>query len=300
MIPEFPTLDKITLNQRDEIVTRTKTYPPYSDYDFTTLWSWDVEEKRKISSLNDNLVIEFTDYITGEGFYSFFGNNRINETVKTLFEFAHSQGMTNDLRFIPELVLGKVNIQSEEFALIEDFDNHDYIYSIDKLVDLQGSEYGQARNLLSRFMKRNGDINVRQLNLSNPQESNLILEVNKKWQNNKGIYIQAEEKALKRLITNSKDFNLEAFGIFVKEEIVGYAISEVLYEDYAIAHFAQADTNYAGIYAFLMKQIAESLQKKGSKLLNYEQDLGLPRLRQGKMSYRPVSFLKKFSIVKVE
>lgn len=300
MIPEFPNFGQIGIEHRNEVVGTTKKYPPYSDYDFTTLWAWNVENKRRIAKLNGNLVVQFTDYLTGEAFFSFFGSMELRKTIKTLFEFAHSEAVTTDLRFVPDLVLQSPEINDDGFAVVEDPDNHDYIYSIDKLVSFEGHEYGQARNLLSRFLKRNGSINVKQLDLSQNKDANLILEVNKKWQGNKGVYLQTEEKALKRLIDNAKDFKLETIGIFIEAEIVAYAISELLYSSYAISHFAQANTEYAGVYAFLMRQIAIDLQSKGCKQLNYEQDLGLPNLRQGKMSYRPVSFLKKLSIVEVD
>lgn len=296
MIKEFPIFSKITLRLEDEIRKITRRYLPYSDYDFTTLWCWDIQEKRKVAILNNNLIIAFTDYISGDQFYSFFGENKLDKTITTLFNYTRSKNIETGLRFIPEGCIKNLK-KNEKIVIVEDPNNHDYIYSIDKLIKYEGSEYAQARNLISRFTRKNDHIVVKKLDLANEVSRSLILKVNKDWQDNKGGYIKAEEKALHRLLKHAHHFNFDTIGVFVDKKIVAYAISEVLYNSYAISHFAQANTKYAGIYSFLMREIARSLQIKGCKMLNYEQDLGLPRLRQGKMSYRPVSFLKKFSIV---
>ncbi|MEJ0042787.1 MAG: hypothetical protein WDM81_11525 [Rhizomicrobium sp.] len=54
----------------------TRRFPPYSDFNFLNLYSWDAGERVRLSSLNGNLVIRFADYLTDEPFYMFLGPHR--------------------------------------------------------------------------------------------------------------------------------------------------------------------------------------------------------------------------------
>lgn len=73
MIPEFPQFKVLELSDKGDIEVFTKKFPPYSDFNFVSMWSWDIKGDMRISQLNDNLVVRFTDYLTGNPFFSFFG-----------------------------------------------------------------------------------------------------------------------------------------------------------------------------------------------------------------------------------
>ena len=81
MIPEFPEFKKLELSDKEDVEAFTKKFPPYSDFNFVSMWSWDIKGEMRLSILNGNLVVRFTDYITGDPFYSFLGNNKTNETA---------------------------------------------------------------------------------------------------------------------------------------------------------------------------------------------------------------------------
>lgn len=75
MIPEFPKFKHIELIDKEEIEQITHKYPPYSDFNFVSMWSWDIKGEIRISKLNNNLVVRFTDYLSGNPFFSFLGDN---------------------------------------------------------------------------------------------------------------------------------------------------------------------------------------------------------------------------------
>jgi hypothetical protein len=297
MIPRFPEFKSLEVSDGSDIQEFTKRFPAYSDFDFVTLWSWDVDENRGVSELNGNLIVRFSDYLTGEIFYSFVGMNKMEDTIKTLFDFATMNKQSTDLRFIPQEMMPMNYLFNDIANALEDPDNHDYIYSIDRLMQYEGSEYAQARNLLSRFTRRNGSISVVDLDLTQETNRNLILGVTEDWQQNKGKFITREEMALQRLLENAYHFELLSFAVYVEGKMVAFAINQTLHGGYAISHFVQANVQYAGLYSFVMQTIAKKVSQRGSKFLNYEQDLGLPGLRQAKKSYSPDHFLKKYAIV---
>jgi hypothetical protein len=64
MIPQFPKFKKIDLADLKEIEQFTKQFSPYSDYNFISLWAWNINDAVCISKLNGNLVVRFINYLT--------------------------------------------------------------------------------------------------------------------------------------------------------------------------------------------------------------------------------------------
>jgi hypothetical protein len=88
MIPQFPEFKKLELSDREEIEALTQRYPLYSDFEFTSLYAWDTKEKIQISYLHQNIAIQFTDYTSGDFFYTFIGNHEVNDTAQKLLELS--------------------------------------------------------------------------------------------------------------------------------------------------------------------------------------------------------------------
>jgi hypothetical protein len=59
-------------------------------------------------------------------------------------------------------------------------------------------------------------------------------------------------------------------------------------------HFEKALEEYKGVYQYINQRFALSLPED-LVYINREQDLGDPGLRQAKMTYRPCSFVKKYT-----
>lgn len=97
MILKFLEFKKLELLDKKEVEKITSKFPPYSDFNFVSMWSWDVKEELRISKLNNNLVVRFADYFVGNPFFYFLGSmyGMDNESVqpKTIQFGEH---MTND------------------------------------------------------------------------------------------------------------------------------------------------------------------------------------------------------------
>ena len=83
-LANFPNFKLLELTDCEAVLSITSKLPPYSDFNFVSIWSWNLYDKIMISQLNGNLVVKFTDYITGESFYSFIGNTEVEKTTKEL------------------------------------------------------------------------------------------------------------------------------------------------------------------------------------------------------------------------
>src|SRR5688572_28215219 len=117
MIPEFPHFKKLELKDKEDVEKFTSKFSPYSDFNFVSMWSWDIRGKMGLSMLYGNLVVRFTDYLTGEPFYSFLGNHKANETAAELMNLSQKEGLPLKLQLIPEESVQKIN--QEKFYIIE-------------------------------------------------------------------------------------------------------------------------------------------------------------------------------------
>jgi len=299
MIPEFPKFKKIELSDREEVEKFTRQFPPYSDFNFTSMWCWDVHGLISIAQLRNNLIVQLGDYLTGEKIFSLIGNNAIDAAAATLLEYCRGGGITPILRLVPEIIAEKLN--PAFFTIKEDRDHFDYLYEIKKMTSYQGPVLKSRRNDCVRFAKEHGDVEIKIMNLHEKSVQEKIIRLTKKWETGKidrshEAKIENELKAITRMLAAVQKLNLVTLGIFTKDTLIGFCVTELLPSGFALSHFAKADTNYKGIYAYLMQHEAKVLASLDKKFLNYEQDLGISWLRHSKLSYAPVNFLKKYTV----
>lgn len=299
--PIFPKFKTLEISDKESIETHTKNYPPYSDFDFSSLWAYNTSDLTELTWLNQNLVIKHADYISGQPMLSFIGNNKPEETVLTLMNFLREKSLPEELSVIPEdsikSLLGQSNLN---FIITEDLDQNDYIIPL--------KESSEALNINPHKLKA-----LEKFRLSYPSHNLIAIDLqdqkiqaeifylfdywaSKRKRSNEDSYI--ERNALKRMFEISQLINISAFGLFINNKIIGYIIDEYLQSPYVIGHFIKADTEYPGVYEFLNQETARVHYAKGYKYINIEQDLGIEGLRISKMQRSPSFFLKKYKISK--
>ncbi len=129
-IPLFPDLRKLEVTDKNLIENFTNRYLPYSDYNFASLWCYNVNDDIEISQLHGNLVVKFSDYLTQQPFFSFMGDNNCLETTDILLAYAKSRNLPTELKLIPEEIVKKNPEFFSNFTVVEDKDNYDYVYSV--------------------------------------------------------------------------------------------------------------------------------------------------------------------------
>lgn len=300
MIPSFPIFRKLKLEDKGLIDQFTKDFPPYSDFNFSSLYCWSIKDNTLISILNNNLVVQLNDYITDEEFFTFLGTNRVLETANILLDESVNKHTPPSLKLIPEVNLKSQFDITNKLLVVEDRDNFDYIYSIDDLVELKGNGLSVKRNFINRF-ERLYNFTHRLLNLDDLSIGEEITDLFEVWRNNghKNIDgIKNELEAIRKAVYDAKFLNLVSVGLFIDGKLVAFSVNDILLGGNAINLFEKADTNFEGVFPTLRYITATHLHKMGCQFLNHEQDLGIPGLRKSKMSYHPVYFLKKYQICK--
>lgn len=299
MIKNFPEFGQLELTDKEEVLKLTKDFTKYSDFSFSNMWAWDIAlTKRGFSKLNGNLIIRMFNYKNNKLFFSICGSHKQNETVATLLEFAQKEDISSPLKLIPEEFAKKITIP--HVTVEEDRDNFDYIYLTDELKSFEGGKFKQKRNEVNVLLEKYPDIKVRALDIQNPTTRKEINGLFHQWAKNKIVkgdeYESNENDAFNNLLILSDTHNLILVGIYIKDEMVAFIISEIRNSEYAVGHFAKTRSSIKGINAYLLQSLAIILSTYGIKYFNYEQDLGLENLRTAKERFRPVFLLKKYNI----
>ncbi len=296
MIPHFPEFKKLELELKDHVEIFTRRHPPHSDFNFTSMWSWDITGEKYVSELNGNLVVRFNDYITGELFYSFLGNNKPNETAQTLLDFLTENRLPAKLKLVPEDSIK--GLDTDRFEVAEDRDNHDYIYSIEDLVRMEGGAFKSKRRQ-AKFFEENIPHTIKELDLRDSAVKEEIMALCNEWalgKNDTAEDSQNEYQAILRFLSAPQSNHL-AMGIYASDKLIAAGMIEHIDDDYATYHFKKALTSsFKGIEPYLMREFMKILSSKNIKYLNREQDLGIPGLRESKESYSPRRYLKKFHL----
>ena len=300
MIPQFPEFKKLELSDKDEVNSYIDRFPPYSDFNFAGTWSWDVRDGMQVSILNNNYVIRFIDYLTGEPFYTFLGTNEVNDTAKKLLDLSIKEGLKPELRLIPEHSIE--GIDKEIFNIQEDRDNFDYIYSLEELKDMKGGKFESHRGMANRFFRNNPNAKIAELDALDYKIHEELIGLSKKWIVNKNDSIENIENhheiiVLKKFLLNPKCFHISIMGVYIDNVLCAFSLDEIKDDEYVISHLTKADITLKGINSYIMKESANFLiNKYQKKYFNFEQDLGLEKLKYTKKSFAPTFFLKKMVI----
>lgn len=295
LVPTFPEFKDLEWSDKENVERITSQFLPYSDFNFTSLWCWNTQEKTKLSLLNENLVVLFLDYITEQPFLSFIGENKVNETASMLIEYSSQNFKTPYLKLIPEKI---VRLLSHDFTVTPDEGAYDYIIPVSYLATLTeypGISHHAARDC-KYFLKYFPNHESRILTFN---EVDCLSQTFMSWCGNKNLnHAELNEyKAFERLV-NNKDAENIIHSLFIGDDMVGFEISEIVSMNYAVTHFMKANNKYKGIYDAMMLFLGRNLAEKKVRYLNIEQDLGIPNLRNAKRKYKPPFYLKKFIIEK--
>jgi hypothetical protein len=297
-LPTYPKFAKLDISMKCDVEDLTKDYPKYSDYNFFSMITYDVDDALELSVLNNNLIVRFKDYIDSKPFYSFLGVTKPEKTADILLKLSASERLEPVLKLIPEIVLDNMNEDARtKYVINEDLDNNDYIYSLSEHMSLDGHKYHTLRPEINQFSRSFPNVEIRPVKPYDLYEQGLKLFG--KWKKNKNQAKKSVEgveySAFERALRYSRHFNILGAGLYDNENLIALALVD-LTNGYPTGAFIKADTSYKGVLKYTQYSIEKLLFERGYKEINCEQDLGIPGLRMAKRSWNPVGYLKKYII----
>lgn len=263
-----------------------------SDYSFLNLWGW-AEAYGLEWAWEQNLVwirqtIPDTLYWGPVGPW-----DRID--WRSLFAASIPPG--SRFNRVPEALLTLWQAQSLTISIAEAREHWDYLYSTEDLTALKGNRYHKKKNLLNQFLKKYPHRYVP----FDPSLATAALSLQTDWCEwrdcESSATLEAENRVIQKTLTHwEKIEGLLGGGILAESRLIAYTIAEPISSETVVIHFEKADSDVVGAYQAINQMFVSSLPETIT-WVNREQDLDDPGLRKAKLSYHPVNFLKKFTVV---
>ena len=287
-IPRYPDFAPISLDMRGDLHPRLSMLKDgISEFTFAGLYLFRNTYGYKAAWLpNDTLI--FSGAKDGKTFFLLPCGLPDAGTLGRLFE--HHDYLKNLSE--GDTAAGRVMLEQNGYTVQEDRGNFDYLYRREDLATLSGKKYHKKRNLVNAFLN-NYTYEAKPLRKTCLADAYAVLDA---WRQAKGE--AGDYAASKEALDLMEEIKLKGYIFYVDGRPAAYTLGEALARGRSFAiHFEKAIETYKGIYQFVNQAFAASLPKYYIHI-NREQDLGDEGLRQAKMTYRPVGFVKKYMITK--
>jgi uncharacterized protein len=300
--PRFE-LRQLTLDTKAEIEAVTLRLPPYCDFNFASLFVWDIDDDTRFARVGDHLILELGDNVDRSLLYTLTGSVEspgLADLADDLIHQSIEDGYGDTLRIVPEEV-ARVLEADGRFVIEPDPDNHDYVMSTARLAtELKGSRRAES----IRFQQAFPSATLEVLPLASETARARLAQLFETWARTSKpadpLAVEEDRVAFGRALRYAAALNFEALGVVTGDsgDLVACEIVEILPRPstYAVSHFQKTDRRAPGVASFLNQAVARWLGERGVERINFEQDLGVPGLRDAKRSYQPVDYLRKYDV----
>ena len=196
----------------------------------------------------------------------------------------------------------------ECFAVCDNPDYRDYIYSLDDLSQLSGRKYQPKRNHINRF---EAAYNYTFQKLT-PSDFEQCLMLDCRWQRQKIDSATSvvevrnrvehecppsqEHMAIRRAFDAYDELGLVGGVLRVDGQVVAFTYGSALSDEVFCTHIEKADAAYEGAFQMINRSFAQMLRQMGYVKVNREEDMGIAGLRRAKESYYPLMMQEKMSL----
>lgn len=286
--------EKIRLEDKPIFDTHYQQYPPlHSGELFTTMISWGEYVEYRFAKINENIIILSKDR-NGIVIHPPSGKRNI-ELFKQVMQLAVKEDSV--FGFIKKTEKDLLSSQFPNLVIEEDRDFFDYVYRTSDLAELPGTKYGKIRNRLNKFTK-NFSYTTEEILKNNMEEVNEFLKRWCLWKDcSSDELLENERKAIIFSMKHFFDFNLKGLALRIDGTIQAIAVYEQMNTDTFVVHFEKGSPDYDGIYKAINMETAQRVRHI-VPFIDREEDLGIPGLRQAKMSYQPDHFIELYYATK--
>ncbi len=166
----------------------------------------------------------------------------------------------------------------------------EYLYDSAALRSLAGTKYHAKRNFLNRFLK-NGDHSFRPYR---DADRDAVIAMLDRWEKQK--LQMFEHETILEVLDRREQIGCFADLLFVGERLAAFAVGTIQ-GSRGITLFEKADTSFSGSYAAINYLFANA-HYANVPIINRQEDLGIPELRKAKLSYHPIGFAEKYSLMR--
>lgn len=280
MIGNYPDLTELDLADRPKLDPLFRSLGDgVSELSFTGIYCFRAAHAYRIGHLGDGSVI-LAGADRGASFFVCPFALPADDVLEELFARYASMKLVTSAQSASLLRAG--------YHVSEDRDNFDYLYHREQLASLVGRTLQKKRNLVHHFVRENPH---RAENLSSDRIPD-ALQVLEAWREQ--AHDLADYAPAREALEHIGEFGLQGRITYVLDKPAGYALGETTAGGTMfVVHYEKSVPGMKGLYQFINMDVARSLPS-AITVINREQDLGDPGLRQAKLTYRPFGFVEKF------
>ena len=260
------------------------------NYNFANLVGWQFWYYTEVCVLERAVVLRYT--FDGQRAYMVCTSEALSlELIEALLDDSNGSLMLIGLEDSQVVQCSPFSISVESAR-----DQYDYIYRRTDLATLHGKHMDAKRNHIHRFRAAHPDFEYRPLTPEFFDECRRLTEI---WQEEKGgsDTINAEKQVMETIFSNWEALGMIGGSIIVDGRMVAFTYGSAVTTDTFDVCVEKADRHVEGAFAIINQQFAEHLPEQ-YVYLNREEDMGIPGLRQAKLSYRP-EILLTYNVVHI-
>jgi len=264
------------------------------NYTFANLVGWQFWYFTEVCVLENAVVLRYT--FNGQRAYMVCTSEVLSlELIEILFD--NSNGDLTLIGLEDSQVAQLLSFNSKFSISVEpDRDQYDYIYRRTDLATLHGRHLDAKRNHIHRFCAEHPDFEYRPLTPEFFNECRRLTEI---WQEEKDASdtIDVEKQVMETIFSNWDALGMTGGSIIVDGRMVAFTYGSAVTTDTLDVCVEKADRHVEGAFAIINQQFAEHLSEQYI-YLNREEDMGIPGLRQAKLSYHP-EILLTYNVVHI-
>jgi hypothetical protein len=290
---ELPEFKPVELKDKSLIKGFNHKFSPMScEYSFANLFAWRDIYDISWTLFQERLILH--DGVEGYTLMPLGPAMEPTELVDLSLSLVKA-GKSGNIALVPaEYVTANPDLNNY-YTLVEDPDYDDYLYSTEALAELKGKKLHKKRNLISQFNRLYPDAGIEGLT---PKVRDICLDFAKRLHREAETVTRTtteEQLAIKEAFTSFEPLGLEGIAILVDGAVRAFAVFSPLNEFTFDIHFEKADFEFKGVSQAINRATAIHLRDR-CRLINREQDLGIPGLRHAKRSYEPLKLFKTFAL----
>ena len=281
-------------------------YEPYqnviecSELTYIMLFSYDEEYPFYIRKVKNALVILEEDYIK-DVFTTIIPleEEKLPEVLTEVVDTIRRMGLTTRIGSLSKRYADLLEHHPYVAGVSYDRDYSDYVYDISQYLDLKGKENSHKRRDLNRIKAEFQNIRVENF-VPIKENIELLIGIIQKWcdgyECEKCVY-GCERDMIRRVISSDLVEHLYASIMYIDDVPEMMAIAETI-KDTCYLYYKKSANRIQGSFYYFEYEFLKSLS--GVRYVNFEEDMGLPGLREYKMRRRPVKMIHKYTLEIVE
>ena len=268
---------------------------PSADYAAANLYMWDEKHPKEIAFFGGRAAVRIRQ---SDGVYHYLfpvGEGDPIPILAALERESAAQGKLLCFVGVTEEELPHLVAQwGEKLQIKETREWEDYLYDAEKLSTLSGKKLHAKRNHINAFCAAH-EWRVEALVPERFEDSFEILE---QWQAGKGESVHEEQCAIERGFAAWKALSLEGILLYADGEPAAFALGSRITSTCFGVHFEKVTPAFEGAYPLINREFVRAMREKYPEIItiNREEDMGLENLRAAKLSWRPATLLKKFTV----